>query len=284
MRARLLLFLLACLLLAGCVEADEDWTFDPDGGGTYALTLRWDADLWRRVGDVLGAPVMRRIAGRGFPLRLEQWRDGLAGLEGVKVLELDEKPAGGGMRQIAVRLHFRRPEDLLGWEVLARRTLRLERVPPAGAGAHGSPQVRLLMEPLARVPVLDRVAALHAAARQPPPAAAGADVRRDPPPLARMGIGRSAGEMVWRMLAPALGRVRLGVHVTVPAPLQTVSGRPADGGRKAAFSWSFDDLGRAHTDRRVRLTWRLGPGQRLHPVDHQGERDPRRVAAAARPR
>ncbi len=50
----------------------EEWTFDEKGGGTYALTVRWNADLWRRVEEVLGARVMERLVGRPFPLRKEQ--------------------------------------------------------------------------------------------------------------------------------------------------------------------------------------------------------------------
>lgn len=260
MLRRLLPLLLGCLLLAGCVEAEETWALDGEGGGIYALTVRWDAELWRRVGEVLGPQVMRRVATPGFPLRAAQWRDSLKDLQGVEVLALEESLEEGGVRRLSTRLKFRRVADLLRWEVLAGRRMQIE--PPSGdAGARRL--ARLSMEPIVHVPVLDRVAALAEA----PPAAADPAAPLDPPPLVRLGLDPEALRLVGAMLKPALERVVLRVRCRLPGPLVSVRGRLQAGQTDTVdFTWSFDDLRRRTTDRTVRLRWDVRDIDRVFPV------------------
>ena len=272
---RALLALLCCLALgfAGCTEAEEDWTLDRKGGGEYALTVRWNADLWRRVRGVLGAKVMERLAGPGFPLRVELWRDGLKNLEGVKILALEERDTDTEMRELHLRARFEKLEQILRWDVLAARRVRLE---TAAKGAAGPPRATLYMEPIARVPILDRVAALVEAVERPPPAAEGGAADRDPPPLARIGIERAAAEMVWRMVKLPLGQAALQTRVQVPGDVVSIRGQaPAEDTRAATFRWTFADLRRVDADRTVRLRWRTLAFDDSPPLDHAGQRDPR---------
>lgn len=260
-------------LLAGCTEAEETWTLDRKGGGEYALTLRWDADLWRRVRGVLGAKVMRRLADPGIPLRTAQWRDGLEDLEGVTILELEEVETGTGMRELRLRARFARLEQILRWEVLAGRRVRIEPEPEAPGAP---PRATLYMEPIARVPILDKVAALVEAAEKPPPPAEGGAAERDPPPLERMGIDVAAADMVWRLVKLPLGAVRLQSRVVVPGEIQSIRGRsPAEETTEAVFAWTFADLRRVDADRTVRLRWRQRAFDETPALDHPGRRDPR---------
>ncbi len=245
--------------LTGCVEAEETWTLDAKGGGTYELVLRWNADLWRRVEEVVGAQAMRRFAGHGFPLRPAQIRDGLKGLEGVEITRLEEGQTDTGLRELALTVRFRRLADLLRWEVIAGRTLEVGREDLRPGEPESTPRhVRFHMEPIARVPVLDRLAALLEAEARPPPEPPRGLAERDPGPLERLGIDRAAATLVHRMLKPPLTRVRLQVNVITPSPLVSVGGERRRGSdTRAAFRWDFAALRDAKTDRRVRLRWRM---------------------------
>lgn len=273
-RLLLILALMPMLLgLAGCTEAEETWTFDRKGGGEYALVVRWNADLWRRVRGVLGSKVMARLAGDGFPLRAELWRDGLRDLEGVEILELEARDTDTGMRELRLRARFQKVEQILRWDVLAGRTVRIE--PPSKEDG-GPARTTFYMEPIPRVPVLDQVAALVEAAENPPPAPEGAAAARDPLPLERFGIEPSAGAMVWRMVKLPLGEVRLRTRVIAPAPLASVRGRPVlDETTQADFQWTFADLRRSDADRTVRLRWDPREFDEGQALDHRGQRDPR---------
>ena len=253
----LLVVLLA--LLSGCVEAEEEWTFDAKGGGTYELVLRWNADLWRRVEDVLGAKVMQRFADPGFPLRPAQLRDGLAGLKDVEITRLEERGTDSGLRELVLGLRFKRLSDLLRWELIAGRTLQVGQEPRRpGETADDPTHVGFVMEPIARVPVLDRVAALLEAERKPAPKPPEGLETRDPGPLERFGIAREAGTLVYRMVKLPLERVRLRVRVNTPGPIVGVGGQVRrDGSTRADFTWDFAALREARTDRSVRLRWRM---------------------------
>jgi len=294
-RRSLLAPLLAVLLgLAGCVEAKEDWTFDRKGGGTYELVLRWNADLWRRAGDVLGTKVMRRMAGRGFPLRVSQLRDGLSGIDGVEIERLETRDTDTGLREIVLKVRFRHLRDLLKWDVMAGRTVRVDTDARAkGAkGAKDDPagdlrpaRARLVMEPIARVPVLDALAALLEAEQHPPPPPPPAARPRDPLPLERLGLRREAADLVWRMLKLPLRKVRLDVHVTLPGDVISVRGRPVQGAtREASFTWDFAALRKADTDRTVRLRWQMLSLDKAPVVSHVGTKDPRARRPDGRPR
>ncbi len=76
--ATALLLSLVLLIGTGCTEVEETLSFDSKGGGTYRLVLRRDADLWQRVGGVLGKGVLARIEGRSM-------EDGLELLPGVRL-------------------------------------------------------------------------------------------------------------------------------------------------------------------------------------------------------
>lgn len=270
---RPLLLAAVLALLAGCTRAEETWTFDRKGGGEYALTVRWDPDLWRRVRGVLGARVMDRLAANGFPLRAALWRDGLQDREGITILELGERDVEGGQREIHLRARFERLEQMLAWDVLAGRTVRLA-VPTKEAG--GTPRATLYMEPIPRVPVLDRIADLVEAVEKPPQAAEGAAAARDPPPLERAGIDRAAGAMVWKMVKQPLAAVGLRVRIVTPGDVVSVRGRPAgERTRQADFGWTFADLRRVDADRTVRVRWRPLAFDERPGVDRRGRRDPR---------
>ncbi len=268
--------LLCALVLPGCVEAEESWELDRKGGGTYALVVRWNADLWRRVGDILGAKVMARIAGPGFPLRPELWRDGLKDLPGVTIGDVGERDTDTGLRELHVALTFKRMEDLLGWEVLAGRRVTIEAEQPEKGASTKPLRATLTMEPIARVPVLDRIAALVEAAEKPPAKAEGAAAERDPPPLARMGLERTAAEMIWKLVRLPLGEVKLQSRVRVPGELVSKQGTPVDKEtREATYTWSFADLRRVDADRTIRLRWRILSFDESPALDHPGQRDPR---------
>src|SRR5688572_10745680 len=69
--------------LGGCVEVDEDWKFARDGSGTYEVTVRWNANLLTLVKGAVGAEAVTAFEGRAFPLRLDEWREGLKPLAHV---------------------------------------------------------------------------------------------------------------------------------------------------------------------------------------------------------
>src|SRR5262245_52064484 len=106
------------LALGGCVESDESWKFARDGSGSYEVTLRWNADLLARVKDAVGPKVFGAFEGRAFPLRLEEWREGLKPLPHVEIKRLEERDVEGGWHEITALVEFGSLQDLLGWEVL----------------------------------------------------------------------------------------------------------------------------------------------------------------------
>ncbi len=269
--ALLLALLLAVPLLGGCTEAEETWTLDRKGGGTYELVLRWNADLWRRVRGILGAKVMHRVARPGFPLRTELWRDGLKGLEGVKILELEARDGESGLQELRLKASFQQLSQMLRWEPLAGRTVRVTVPTAAERGKTSAPKAGLYMEPLGRVPVLDRVAALVEAVEKPPPAAEGAAALRDPPPLERMGIDRGAADMVWRMLKPQLAKIRLTSRFHLPGDLVSRRGTTVDERtREAAFTWTFADLRNPKADRTARVRWRMLVSDETRALERRG--------------
>ena len=285
MRLLLASALFALLGLSGCVEAEEEWAFDEKGGGTYALTVRWNADLWRRVGDVLGARVMKRLVGDPFPLRRSAWADGLRGLEGVEVLSLEQGDTENGMRQIAAKLKFKRVADLLGWEVLARRTIRMGPAPaPGEKPSREKPAIcKLYMEPIARVPVVDRVGALLNAVEKPPAKAEGPAAAQDPGPLERFGLERETADLVWRMVKLPLARVKLTVRLKVLGEIVEENEQPAlVRGRTFERSWDFAALRNPKSDRRVRFAWRPRAFDIAPTVKHTGDRAPRLREAVAK--
>lgn len=276
MRALLLAALL--LPLAGCVEVDEAWVFERDGSGTYALQVRWNADLLARVRGLVGDKTLAAFEGRAFPLRLEEWREGVRALHGVDVRALSEDTAPGGWRVLSTTLHFGRVEDLLAWEVLARRTIRID-------APDEQRRVHLRMEPFTRLPVLDPLlAAVQAFSAPgptpaPPPGRAAGDL--DPPPLQRAGLPPEQQPLLDRLLGPVLGNVRLKVRVTVAGKVRSAvaPARRAEGA-EAEFLWTATDLAPGRT-RAVELTYVPGEFDQVPLVQHEGDLPP--GAAAAKP-
>jgi hypothetical protein len=259
---RLFVACLAALAAAGCVETEEAWTFDSTGAGTYALTVRWNADVWSRVGGIFGADALRRVEGRSFPLHADEWRDGLRGLEGVTVEALAEKDLPGGVREISVHLRFRRVQDLLKWEVLSRRSIRIDRQEDGN--------VRLRMEPLARVAVVDRLAAIQAVRDGTP----GGTGRLPPPVLADLGVREEDAQLVATMLKPYLDRMHFTFSIETPGPMRTIGDAPvADEKTKATFEFTFDDFVKGR-DRSLRCTWRPLALDRPPSVEHVGDAAP----------
>jgi hypothetical protein len=272
LRVPVLLLVLAAGL-SGCVDAEETWSFDETGGGTYELRVAWDADLWRRVGDVLGARVLERLSARPFPLRKSAWADGLQGLAGVEVLALEERVSDGGLREIAAKVRFKRLADLLRWEVLARRSVQVTQVQ---SDPKKPALCRFYMEPLAQVPVLDTLAALVEAHERPPLKAEGAAATRDPGPLERFGLDEDAARLVWRMVKLPLAKVRLRSRVEVLGEIEEERGQPSrKGGRAYERSWDFAALRKADADRTLRVAWRLRTLDIAPLAAQVGDRDPR---------
>ncbi len=247
--------------LVGCVEVSESWAIESGGAGTYDLSIRWQADLWRRVSEVLGERTMKRLQGAPFPMRESEWRDGLTGLKGVEIQSLGTEEQERGWRKLSVKLRFQRVADLFQWEVLSRR--------PASFTVETSPDdedvrvCRMEMAPLIDVPVLDPLSALLNAIDNPPPteaSASGEADRRDPPPLERFGIDQPNAELVWRMLKPELATAKLGFTLATPGIILSRDGR-ADRSEELSTTFAFDlaALRDAKTDRRLRCSWRVRP-------------------------
>jgi len=269
---RPILVLTAALALSGCVEVTEKWNLESGGGGTYDLTVRWQADLWRRVADVLGERAMKRIHGAPFPMRAEEWRDGLKGLKGVEIQSLGSEEQEHGWRKLSVKLHFQKVADVFQWEVLSRRTAHFTVEKPKEDDEERIG--RLHMTPLIDVPVLDPLAALLNTIDNPPPAEAagdGGDRRKDPPPLERLGIDRSDAELVGRMLKPELSKVKLRFELTVPGVILSRDGRRnADKLLSTSFEFDFAALRNAETDRRLRCSWHVRPFDEPSVVANEG--------------
>ena len=265
LRMRPLAAALLALLFSGCVEVEERLALERDGNGLYTLTLRWNADLLARVRDTVGDGALAAFEGRPFPLDVGHWRDGLAMLPGLTILKLDEQDDGAGWRKIEARVAFDKLESLLRWELLAGRPLSI-------AAEGGERQARLTMEPLNRLPLLDPLREALEARRAPPPAGPPSEARRDPAPLARLGLAEEQVLLVERMLAPHLDKLRLSFTVA-PAGRVLASGpnvaeeQPAF----ARFAWTWADL-LAGKPRTVELRWRAGEFDTLPFLDHLPER------------
>jgi hypothetical protein len=138
------------------------------------------------------------------------------------------------------------------------------------------PRCRFVMEPIAHVPVLDRLGALLDAVERPPPPAEGAAAARDPPPLERLGLERGAAEMVWRMVKQPLQAVRLKLRFRVPGVVVERGGRRTqDAAKSAAWSFDFPALRKRDTDRTVRFAWQMRAFDEAPLVEQTGDRDPR---------
>jgi hypothetical protein len=271
---------LAACLLGGCVEVDEAWKLTREGSGTYDLTLRWNADLMARVRDTVGPKVAAAFEGRAFPLRLEEWREGLKALPSVDIRRLEEQDLPGGWRELHAVLAFGRMEDLLGWEVLARRTVRVD--PP-----DKDRQVRLHMEPLHRLPVLDPLLAAEQVLRAPPPpaelpAAAREGAPRDPPPLERLGLTPETLTLARRMLEPRLAEVRFTFRFELAGRVRSAAA-PATkaAGSSVEYVWRWADLAPGRT-RNIDVVYVPGEFDAVPLVDHQGDAPKAEGPAAAR--
>ena len=239
------------LLLAGCVEVEERLTFEREGNGRYTVSLRWNADLLARVRDTVGERALQACEGRPFPLDVGHWRDGLAMLTGLKIQRLEEQEDGAGWRKIEAEIAFDRLESLLRWELLAGRPLRI-------AAEGGERQGRLTMEPLLRLPLLDPLREAMEARRAPPPTGPASEARKDPAPLARLGLTDEQIVLVERMLAPHLDKLRL-TFAVAPAGRVLATGPMAveEQPASARFAWTWADL-LAGKPRVLELRWRAG--------------------------
>jgi hypothetical protein len=250
-----LLLVLLALPAAGCVQADETWTIDEKGGGTWTLVLRWNADLWHRAEGIVGRPVLDRISGNGFPLRPSDWQDAVEGIEGLALEEAKEEEVEGGSRELTVRLRFRSLEDLLRCEVLDARRV----VVRPGAKEEGSDAIPPASFETAldrEIPLLDALAGL-ATARQRVEEGTGDEggSGADASPLAALGVSEADATLLARMLAPALAQVRVGIRVQVPGEVLRV-GDSAPRGRPQEAAATFDFLHlRRSAPRLLRFEW-----------------------------
>jgi hypothetical protein len=256
------------LVLAGCVEVDETWRLEADGTGTYALRVRWDRDLLVRVGAIVGGDVLRRLEGRGLPLRAASLRDTLDGLDGVAVEEVVETDLEDGVRELRAKVRFRRVADLLAWEVLAPRPVRIR---AEGLGS-GDARGEWTMDPLHEVPVVGPLAEV-ARAQGLPPVPREADGSTAPSPLGRLGVRREDEDLLAAMLRPALGRVRFRFRCELPGPVTSVGERAAEANAtetSAAVEVTFADLASGR-DRRVRVAWRPATFDVVPDLDRAGD-------------
>jgi|GEM_PF-6014066 len=244
------------LLLAGCVEVEERLTFEREGTGLYTVSLRWNADLLARARDSVGERALKAFEGRPFPLDVGHWRDGLSMLTGIKILRLEEQEDGAGWRKIEAHIAFDRLESLLRWELLAGRPLSI-------AAEGGERQARLTMEPLRRLPLFDPLREAIEARRAPPPAGPASEARKDPAPLARLGLTQEQVELLERMLLPHLAKLRF-TFTVAPAGRVLATGPMAVEQQPASarFAWTWADL-LAGTSRVLELRWRAGEFDKL---------------------
>lgn len=255
----------AALLLAGCVEVDEQWTFDTRGGGTYALEVAWDADLWRRAHRAVGPKGTRMLVGRGaFPLSAAQVRDGLVGLEGVKLEAATDGVRADGRRVLSLRVAFRALDDLLKWEVLARRRMHL-RVERDGDGEDAPRRARFSMEPLTYVPVLDTVLALRARYEREASQPAGPESLRR-----RLDLDPERAKLIWDMVRLPLAKTRIRVRVDTPGDALEQDGSPVRGAsRSTTFTFDWARLRATPRRRGVSLAWHMSELDTLRPVRHR---------------
>jgi hypothetical protein len=254
-RARpVLVPLLAGLLLAlaGCVEVEERLAFEREGNGTYALTLRWNADVLGRVREAVGERAMTAFEGRALPLRADEWRETLRALDGLKVVMLEESVEDGGWKVLRLELAFQSLEDLRRWELFGRRTLEVTSRDDPRRG-------RLVMQPFTRLTLLDPLLELLAARRGGLPEGAPGD----PGPLARLALEPPTVDLVERLLTPHLARVSLASTVAVAGQVVSAGERAASQEPRAArFAWTWADLV-AGAARVVELDWTPGEFDRV---------------------
>lgn len=262
---RLLLALVLPLLLGGCLDVEERWRFDEEGGGTWRLEVRWNADILRRAGDALGDRAMAKLAEPPFPLTKAAWRGLLASAPGLAIDTLEEEIENGGWRRLTVAVRFRRLADLFALEILAGRRARVQAVEEDGERI-----CRLEMGVLRAVPVLDPVAAILRAEASGADRAEGEEPA-DPPLLGRYGLRRPDAERVWQLVGPRLQEARIRFVVEVPGDLTRVGDAPQQGGETSAtFDFDFAALQRAETKRQIALAWRVGRIDTPPAVDNAG--------------
>ena len=261
--------LLAACLFGGCVEVDEAWKLTREGSGTYDLTLRWNADALASLRSIVGPKAIAAFEGRAFPLRLEEWRDGLSTLPSVDIRKLEEQHLPGGWRELRAVLAFGKMEDLLGWEVLARRTVRID--PP-----DKDRQVRLRMEPLQRLPVLDPLLSAEQALRAPPPPAelpapSREGAPKDPPPLQRLGLTESQVTEAQRSLLPKLADVKFTFRFELAGRVRSAAAPATKAtGSQVEYVWRWADLAPGRS-RAIDVVYVPGEFDVVPLMDHQGD-------------
>ncbi len=269
-----LLPLLLVLLLAGCVEVDERLVLGAEGGGRYELRLAWDAELLSRMNDLVGRRAAARFARGTLPLQAEAWRESLQGLPGLRAQRVTIEDRGEGIRVLEVRVAFERLEDLLGWEIFARRDLDLAFVDAEGDRvgdgdrdrAKGGDQARLRMRPLVRVVSLGRVLDALALWRAAPPRSAAGGLR-EPSAAERLGILPADGNLLADLLETHLAEAAFTFHVEVPGDLVEARGGEALGSHGR---WRFDAqaVGQAGRGGQIELIWRPSAFDRVPRIDH----------------
>lgn len=264
--------LLLVLLLAGCVEVEEHLILRAQGGGTYELRLEWDAELLRRVNDLVGRRAASRFARGALPLQVEAWRDSLQGLAGLRAQRVSIADRGEGRRALEVRVAFERLEDLLGWEIFARREIDLAFVGTDGKQvgesdrAKGGETARLRMRPLARVPSLGRVLDALALWRAPPARSAAGGVS-EPSAAERLGILPADGNLLADLLETHLAEASFAFHVEVPGALVEARGGEV---LDAHATWRFDAQAIVQAGRggQIELIWRPSAFDRVPRIEH----------------
>ena len=252
---RLLLPLVAVLALActGCVEAEETLEIDADGGGRYRLVLRWNADLWRRVGDAVGDRARRALATPSVPMKASAWRDALEPIPGIEIVQLEEQVEDGGWKRLDVELRFQRLKDLWRFEFLGRRKLTVGLAPGTTEG--GTRKARIEMGLMKRFPVLDPVAALVRAERKRT-ARAPEGVRGDPDLMKRLGLSRERIQLVWDLAGPAIEEARLTFRLAVPRGVQErLEGASEQRADSTTWTIGFGDLQSEEAPRSLWMTW-----------------------------
>lgn len=248
----LLLGLVWAGLLAGCVEADETIALDSDGGGTYRLSVRWNADLWRRAGDAIGDKARRALATPGVPLSATAWRDAFEPVPGIEIVELEEETQDGGWKQLRVELRFRHLRDLWRFEFLGNRNIRVGRDPKTTSG--GLRHARIDLDLMKQIPVLDPVAAIVRAERKgtarPPEG-----VRGDKDLMAKVGLSRERIGLVWDLVGPAIEKARVSFTLEIAGQVIDRADKATD--EKADRTTWRIDFGDLQAEEAPRKTWMI---------------------------
>lgn len=240
-------------LLAGCVEADETIVLDSDGGGTYRLSVRWNADLWRRAGDAIGDKARRALATPAVPLTAAAWRDAFEPVPGIEIVELEEKTQDGGWKQLRVELRFRHLRDLWRFEFLGNRNIRVGRDPKAAEGA--ARRARIDLDLLAQLPVLDPVAAIVRAERKGT-ARAPEGVRGDKDLMAKVGLSRERIGLVWDLVGPAIEKAKVSFTLEIAGRISArADGASDEKADRATWRIDFGDLQAEEAPRKTWLIW-----------------------------